>query len=275
MAGSFGVNAKWLAIVKARAAANGVPCDVKARRLCKTHCLEFKVRGGKTSGKVDKNHKWKCSHAGQSTKLVAVTWNVSNSHSYANCSLLAEVDGGKDRAAVQAVFGPILDQAQQMEQDGINWNFTINALTVLISEVLLQSGQFLDARDRAHLASVSTWFVGIDREVAHLDELEAVAGGSLEDVINPVQEDPFWSASTRTVNRNLEQPKPSTRKSKRNPKPKAKPSLADLLDTREFVCDLEDCFQEFASRNQLFSHIHSAHDPPHPPEGCKFCVKPS
>jgi hypothetical protein len=72
---------------------------------------------------------------GKSTKLVLVSWNVRNPHSYASCSLLAEVEGGEDRAAVLAVFGPLLDQAQKMEEKGVDWTFSINDLATLSLEL--------------------------------------------------------------------------------------------------------------------------------------------
>ena len=64
MASSRGISEKWLPIVQARAAANGVPCDVQAPRMCLKHCGKFSVNSGKLSGKVVRHLRRSCCHVG-------------------------------------------------------------------------------------------------------------------------------------------------------------------------------------------------------------------
>jgi hypothetical protein len=74
MKGSFRIDKKWLLIVQARAAASGVPCDPKARRMCLNHCGELGVAAGKISGKVGRNLKWKCCHLGHTASSASLYW---------------------------------------------------------------------------------------------------------------------------------------------------------------------------------------------------------
>jgi hypothetical protein len=66
------------------------------------------------------------------------------------------------------------DQAQHLEQDGVSWNFTVNALAAVTAEALLKSAEYLEPHEREALACVSKWFEGIDREVTRLFEPEGV-----------------------------------------------------------------------------------------------------
>jgi hypothetical protein len=73
MASSRGISEKWLAIVQARAAANGVPCDVQAPRMCLKHCGKFSINSEKLSGKVVRHLKRSCCHVGHTPPAVHPT----------------------------------------------------------------------------------------------------------------------------------------------------------------------------------------------------------
>jgi hypothetical protein len=148
---------------------------------------------------------------GKSTKLIAVPWNCLNPHSFRSSTLLCDVEGDESAEAIGKAMGGILQQADDLETHAapLAWNFSLNGLVRLTTEVLLCSAQFLAYDDMRKLVLVSHWFHRWDKEVERLAELKR-----LEDTNRKVPDrlnNPVWEAKSNR-HRVLAGPTKRTRK---------------------------------------------------------------